>query len=89
MQENVSKLQEVKEKLFVDGDSESVDAVDGRFQMLLHQELIDFFSYKRILELRLLFLLQCFQFKSYQDVERYYLEYVKPNVGKELSDESD
>lgn len=53
---------------------------DHRLQVLLHAELCDFFSYKRLLEYRLGFILDNFQFSSYDEVEQYFINYVKPHI---------
>lgn len=63
-----------------DEPSEVEQTVDPRFQAVLHAELIDFFMHYDLMNYRLRWLLDNYQFKDFDDMKRYFDDYVVPLV---------
>lgn len=73
-------------KVLQDGEIEEVRPADERLQMLLQGDLVDFFSLYFVINQRLRWLLDVYQFKDFADLQRYYNDYVRPKLEENESE---
>ena len=74
------------ERVLPDGEIEEVKPADERLQMLLQGDLVDFFSLYFVINQRLRWLLDVYQFKDFADLQRYYNDYVCPKLEENESE---
>lgn len=69
--------------LYIDGEVEEERPNDDRFQAILHAELVDFFMLYNLINGRLRWLCQMYDFKDFKALSDYYCDYVEPKLKEE------
>lgn len=66
---------------------EEVPRIDERLQAVLHAELTDFFMYYDLLNFRLRWFLDQYDFKTFDELKEYYHTYVLPRINEQKNED--